>query len=155
MKIGKQTQEDRRQLIIDVIKEKHISTQAELSKELGELGVKATQATLSRDISELGIVKFRHGNENFYGIYNSNQRLINLNITYRSQILSAQSVMFMVICRTELGEASILADEIDGQNKAEILGTLAGADTLFIVCDSVDSANALLKEIQDALKKTV
>lgn len=152
-KVNKLQQEDRRRLIKEIVTENKISTQMELSNALSEKGVRVTQATLSRDMKELGLAKFRKNDMNYYAIYDQAQVLPDFTMIYREFILSVQSVMFMIVCHTRLGEADLLANEFDESNRPEILGTIAGADTLLIVCQNMKTADDLVKEIQDAIKE--
>ncbi|GAB2025299.1 arginine repressor [Lactovum odontotermitis] len=146
------SQEDRRKLITAIISDRPIATQAGLAAELEKRGVSVTQATLSRDMRELGLAKFRNNDGIFYAIFNQQQNTSNFTTVYRQFIRSVNSVMFMIVCHTRLGEAALLANEFDTANRPEVLGTIAGADTLLLVCESVKSADSLVEEIRDAIK---
>ncbi|MFV0556473.1 MAG: arginine repressor [Lactovum sp.] len=152
-KTSKQTQEERRQLIKKIISENQISTQMQLLEVLFKEGIDVTQATLSRDMKEIGLAKFRKNDMNYYAVYDQAQVAPDFTMIYREFILSVQSVMFMIVCHTRLGEADLLANEFDESNRPEILGTIAGADTLLIVCQNMKSADDLVKEIQEAIKR--
>ncbi|MDR2977508.1 MAG: arginine repressor [Streptococcaceae bacterium] len=152
MKRASLSREKRRKLITAIIRDHPISTQAELVTELSKHGVSVTQATLSRDMRELGLAKFRNKDGIFYAIYNQQQNTSNFTTVYRQFILSVDSVMFMIVCHTRLGEAALLANEFDTAKRPEVLGTIAGADTLLLVCESVKSADSLFGEICDAVK---
>ncbi|MDR0299758.1 MAG: arginine repressor [Streptococcaceae bacterium] len=151
MKKTSLSQKSRRKLIVTIVTDTPIATQGELAEELLKRGVSVTQATLSRDMRELGLAKFRNNKGNFYAIYSQQQSSSNFTNIYRQFILSVDSVMFMIVCHTRLGEASLLANEFDAAKRPEVLGTVAGADTLLVVCESVRSADTLIEEIRYAI----
>ncbi|GAB2026795.1 arginine repressor [Lactovum odontotermitis] len=146
------SQEDRRKLITAIISDRPIATQTELVAELASRGISVTQATLSRDMRELGLAKFRNDDGIYYAIYDQRQNTSNFTSVYRQFILSVNSVMFMIVCHTRLGEAALLANEFDTAHRPEVIGTIAGADTLLLVCESVRSADSLIEEIRNAIK---
>ena len=112
---------ERQQLILDIIKNRQVSSQEELVNALAEHGIRVTQATLSRDIKKLHITKVSTADNRYvYIVPNSND------IT--DTLLSANRGP-----ATPNGYASGLAYDIDMSHTPEILGTIAGADTIFLV----------------------
>lgn len=69
---------------------------------------------------------------------------------FSAYILSVSRAAFIIIVHTGLGEADLLANAIDGANKQEVLGTIAGADTLLITCRDEASAEKFEREMNDA-----
>lgn len=127
----------RQQKLISLIKAKPFGTQAELRDQLERAGVPTTQSSLSRDMEELGIVKHR-------GHYT----------TPRANGAAARGLLSLdlagenlVIARTEPGLASAVAVEIDGAAISEIVGTLAGEDTIFIAVRDRKSQRAVMKKV--------
>jgi transcriptional regulator of arginine metabolism len=127
----------RQQKLISLIRAKPFGTQAELRDQLERAGVPTTQSSLSRDMEELGIVKHR-------GHYT----------TPRANGAAARGLLSLdlagenlVIARTEPGLASAVAVEIDGAAISEIVGTLAGEDTIFIAVRDRKSQRAVMKKI--------
>lgn len=120
-----------------MIKAKGFATQAELRDSLERAGVPATQSSLSRDMEELGIVK-HHGH---YTIPKSDgaaaRGLLSLDLAGEN----------LVVARTEPGLASAVAVEIDGAGISEIVGTLAGEDTIFIAVTDAKTQRAVIKGI--------
>ena len=112
----------RQKRLLSLIKGKPFATQGELRDSLERAGVPATQSSLSRDMEELGIVKHR----GHYTVPKSNgaaaRGLLSLDLSGDN----------LVIARTEPGLASAVAVEIDGAAISEIVGTLAGEDTIFV-----------------------
>ena len=149
----------RQEIIRELIRNNKIDTQEELSQRLLKLGVSTTQATLSRDIRELGIIKNRYDDGNFYALFEYDDVLDNPNFVsanmdlvevFSAYILSVSRAAFIIIVHTGLGEADLLANAIDGANKQEVLGTIAGADTLLITCRDEASAEKFEREMNDA-----
>jgi len=129
----------RQQRLLSLIKAKHFATQAELRDSLERAGVPATQSSLSRDIEELGIVKHR----GHYTVPKANgaaaRGLLSLDLSGAN----------LVVARTEPGLASAVAVEIDAATIGEIVGTLAGEDTIFIAVSDQKAQRAVMKQIWD------
>ena len=127
----------RQKKILSLIQAKPIGTQAELKAHLERAGVPATQSSVSRDLEELGVVK-HHGH---YTLPRSNgaaaRGLLSLDLV--GEVL--------VVAKTELGLASAAAVQIDGAALPEIVGTLAGEDTIFIAVHDHKAQRAAVKKI--------
>lgn len=127
----------RQERLLSLIKARHFATQAELRDSLERAGVPATQSSLSRDLEELGIVKHR----GHYTVPKSQgaaaRGLLGLDMSGEN----------LVIARTEPGLASAVAVKIDGAAIAEIVGTLAGEDTIFIAVRDQKSQREAMKQI--------
>lgn len=132
----------RLQIIIDLIKNNCIGSQEELSRKLAERGCIVTQATLSRDLKTLKTTKVATDMGKYmYIIPNRNNiqdRLLSLGLGrihsgHRSGFTSITFSGHMAVIKTRNGYASGLAYDIDISHPDEILGTIAGADTLFAV----------------------
>lgn len=127
----------RQKKLLSLIKAKAFGTQAELRDSLERAGVPATQSSLSRDLEELGIVKHR----GHYTVPKSNGAAV------RGLLSLDLSGDNLVIARTEPGLASAVAVEIDGAAITEIVGTLAGEDTIFIAVRDQKSQREAMKQI--------
>jgi transcriptional regulator of arginine metabolism len=129
----------RQRKLLSLIQAKPFATQAELRDSLEKAGVPATQSSLSRDLEELGIVKHR----GHYTVPKSNgaaaRGLLSLDLAGEN----------LVIARTEPGRASSVAVEIDGAALEEIVGTLAGEDTIFVAVRNAKEQRAVMKKIWD------
>ena len=127
----------RQKRLLSLIRAKPFATQAELRDSLERVGVPATQSSLSRDLEELGIVKHR----GHYAVPKSNgaaaRGLLSLDLAGDN----------LVIARTEPGLASAVAVEIDGAAISEVVGTLAGEDTIFIAVRNSKAQRVAMKEI--------
>ncbi|GAX47130.1 arginine repressor [Pseudolactococcus reticulitermitis] len=152
---------ERQKIIRQLIQNNKIETQEELSQRLSEKGITTTQATLSRDIRELGIIKNRYDEGSFYAVFDYEgepentgviRTAMSLMATMSAYAQSVRRAMFILVVHTGLGEADLVADAIDTSNRSEILGTIAGADTLLITCQDEASAANFEREIRDAIQ---
>ncbi|MCU9533811.1 arginine repressor [Streptococcus sp. CSL10205-OR2] len=130
---------ERHQTIKQIIRLEKIATQEALKRRLSEEGIVVTQATLSRDLREIGLMKHRQEKgQAFYSLSQQSSRYFKPIV--KKYILSVSRAAFMLVIHTDLGEADVLANFIDSKNDANILGTLAGADTLLIICKNEEIA---------------
>ncbi len=123
--------------ILKLIRKKEICTQDELAKELGLLGIAATQVTLSRDIRDLGLVKTSDGYRQLPTTINSRLDLANVAEEYLQDIRTAQN---LVVLRTSPGNANTLAIALDNEELDEVVGTVAGDDTVLVITPDPDAA---------------
>jgi len=128
---------ERQKRILNLIRARRVGTQEELRAHLEHAGVSATQSSVSRDLEELGVVK-HHG---FYAMPHANgdaaRGLLSLDVA--GEVL--------VVARCLPGRASSVAVEIDDAAVPEIVGTLAGEDTIFIAVHDQKSQRAAIKKI--------
>ncbi|MDQ2976894.1 MAG: arginine repressor [Acidobacteriota bacterium] len=127
----------RQKRLLSLIRAKPFATQAELRDSLERAGVPATQSSLSRDMEELGIVKHR----GHYTVPRSNGAAARglLSLDLAGEVL--------VVARTEPGRASGVAVEIDAAAMSEIVGTIAGEDTIFVAVRDQKSQRVAMKKI--------
>ena len=138
---------DRQERIIRLIQEGNIGTQEEIKRYLQDDGISVTQATLSRDLRELGLLKLRNSDGKLYYSL-STQTNPQLDPAIYSYVKKLERAGFMLVIHTNLGEADVLANIIDAENNDTILGTVAGADTLIVICKDEMVASRLEKEIR-------
>jgi len=125
---------ERHAAILRVIRERRIRNQDELRTALVPLGVRATQATLSRDIHELGLVKVSDADGVFYGTGTEAGALRpDLGQLVRALLVSSDGVGPLLVLRTAAGSAGALTAAIDGAGWSEVIGTVAGDDTVLVV----------------------
>ncbi|HEX8634504.1 MAG TPA: hypothetical protein VF703_10170 [Pyrinomonadaceae bacterium] len=131
--------EKRQQKLLGLIRAKPVSTQGELASHLERAGFTATQSSISRDLEELGVVK-RRGRYVVPGVGNgaaAARGLVSLEVAGDA----------LVVARCEPGLASAVAVEIDGAAIKEIVGTLAGEDTIFIAVAERKAQRVVIKKI--------
>lgn len=109
-------------------------------------GITVTQATLSRDLREIGLLKLRDASGKLY--YSLAEVVgATFDAAVRSYILKVARAGFMLVLHTNLGEADVLANLIDNSEIPEIIGTVAGADTLLVICKDEETAKAFEKDL--------
>lgn len=144
------TRSDRRDKILQLIAQKDIETQAELTRELIDAGFQVTQATVSRDIKDLGLVKAASakGYRYLHNVGNDqNTRLFNI---FKESVISIQPAMNLIILKTMSGSANSACVIIDKLNIEGVVGTLAGDDTIVVIIKNlelVDSVTTYLKTL--------
>jgi transcriptional regulator of arginine metabolism len=145
---------ERLKLIRDLVKTKKIKSQEELIEELSAIGYDVTQSTISRDIKQLNLVKVRNSlQEEYYALSSKYQVDPQFNIgkikfKFKENVLSVDLSNNIIVVKTNSGEAQGVAAVIDGSNFEEILGTVAGDDTIICVANSEDNAKKILKFFQ-------
>jgi transcriptional regulator of arginine metabolism len=131
--------------ILEVIDREAIASQEELRQRLAARGISATQATISRDLKDLGLVKragdgayVRPGAES-PGPANGEH----LRRAVASLVRGFERVESLLVVRTDRGQAQGLAEWIDRAQLSEVAGTVAGDDTILLVCRGAEAAAAL------------
>ena len=144
----------RQEKILEVVEREEVETQEALLERLSAEGFQVTQATVSRDIRELKLTKTPTGR----GTYRYAQALAreeNLGLQFSSQaiesIRSVESAANLLVLKTYPGMAQILAIGIDNLKLEELLGCVAGDDTIIVVVRSEESARQLKAQIRDLL----
>ena len=143
----KQRQEKIKELV-DAYK---IDTQDELIRRLKESVFSATQATMSRDIKELKLSKVSDGASGYYYVFPNSTTVsdINkLNASLTHLIISVNSAMNIIVIRTHAGMAQAVATGIDNIKSDDILGCVAGDDTIFIVTSNEEIAQTIGAKIK-------
>ena len=145
----------RQEKIIELITKYEIETQDELMEFLGEEGYVVTQATVSRDIRELKLTKVLTG-RGHYRYIRGNQGKGTESVRFNNALAdSIQSVDFaenIVVLKTYPGLASAVATGIDAMHMIEILGCVAGDDTIMIVVRSAESAADVSEKLKGMMK---
>lgn len=135
----------RQSQILDVIDREPVASQETLRQHLQARGIDATQATISRDLKELGLVK-RAGDGAYVrpgadrsGPVVSGQ----LQRAVASLVRGFERVDPLIVVRTDRGQAQGLAEWIDRAHLEEVAGTIAGDDTILLVCRGTQAAEAV------------
>ena len=140
----------RQQLILQLIENGRVANQEDLRRALARQGQQVTQATLSRDIHELGIVKTGNG----YVVATqageetglpSAERLV------REFVLSVREAQNQLVLKTSVGSAQPVAAALDAEGWEEMLGTIAGDDTILIICENKHHAERVANRIREML----
>lgn len=145
----------RQSKILELIKEQEIDTQDRLAAKLNQAGFDVTQATVSRDIKELGLVKVV--GKSGRSCYAEAPKISKVQFEKYSKllsdtVLSIKSAENMIVIKTMAGCANAAAEVIDNMHLDEILGTIAGDNTIFLVIDSKDNVAKVLSKFDEAIK---
>ena len=129
----------RQQAIGDVVRKRKLRTQQELVAALRDKGFKATQATVSRDITEMGLVKVRHQGAQVYALPSSEEVVEQSGEQRLAELLQDLPVDVresgtLLVIRAVPGTAHAIAAALDRARWEDVLGTIAGDDTLFVAC---------------------
>ncbi len=126
-----------------LIRSRKIVTQDELAQELKKLGTPATQVTLSRDIRELGLVKTADGYREMDADAGG-PTLATLAAEFLEDVRIAQN---QVVLRTSPGHANSVAVALDAEAWPEVVGTLAGDDTILVIAPDSATAESVRKRL--------
>jgi transcriptional regulator of arginine metabolism len=133
--------------ILKLVRGKRISTQDELAEELGKLGIAATQVTLSRDIRDLRLVKTRDGYQEM-APEETGPQFSMLAAEFLNDVLRAQN---MVILKTSPGHANSVAVALDNEGWPQVIGTIAGDDTILVITPDGPTAEAVQEKLLELL----
>jgi transcriptional regulator of arginine metabolism len=136
--------------ILNLIGSRAIQTQEELARALRELGLPATQVTLSRDIRELRLVKTSDG----YKQIAQEPGGPDIAAVAADFLLDVRAARNLVVLRTSPANASTLAAALDRQRWPEVLGTIAGDDTVLVVSPDDGAAGLLREKLLRLLEKS-
>nr|WP_300090135.1 arginine repressor [Sedimentibacter sp.] len=145
----------RQSKILELISKKEVETQEELAEGLKAMGIDVTQATISRDIKELRLVKVMSKNGKYkYATIGQSQEGITdrLYKIFENSVVSIDNAMNIVVIKTIPGAAQICASAIDYMGVDEIVGTLAGDDTVFVAIRSLESVEYVLQEFKKNIR---
>jgi len=145
----------RQSRILDLIDREAISSQEGLREKLQARGISATQATLSRDLKELGLVK-RAGDGAYTRPGNERGSLVLEDLLRRAvaaQMRGLERVELLLILKTDPGQAQGLAVLIDRSRLPEVAGTVAGDDTILLVCRGLEQAGRMEAQLDDMVKR--
>lgn len=136
----------RQKKIIEIIESQIISTQEELAEALMKAGYDVTQATVSRDIKELGLVKIPGENYTYrYGVPGEQGIALNedkLKRMFRELVISVDYSENIIVLKTYPGNAHGIASLIDGSKWPQVIGTVAGDDTILLVVKDIQKSKA-------------
>lgn len=145
------TKKDRLSAIISLIEENEIGTQEELTQALNDMGYNVSQATVSRDINALALVKAEGVTKKskyikpISRVVDIPKNFIDIFKHVTESIVGAGN---LVVVKTVSGNANSVGIVVDKLHMAEILGTIAGDDTLLIVTKSENDANKVIRVLK-------
>ncbi len=146
----------RQQLILEIIESKPITTQEELAQELRNRGIPTTQATISRDIKELQLVKVPTAGD-VYRYARPQQQLESprsqerLRRLFQDAVVNIDFSENIIVVRTLPGAAQGVASAIDQVGWREIIGTVAGDDTIFVIVKPREIVMQVVERLESLL----
>lgn len=143
---------ERHAKIKELLETGNIETQEDLANALKAEGIKVTQATVSRDIKELMLIKVPsvdgHYRYALPSVTNPNVPPERITRVFKDSVTNILSSLCMVVLHTHPGTASAVAYAVDYMQWPEVLGTIAGDDTVFIAVADKPDVDALVKRIE-------
>lgn len=142
----------RQNAILSIVAENEIQTQEELSERLHQMGYDVTQATVSRDIKELRLVKVK--NDNGIVCYRADSQTDSGDVQQRLRSILKHSMVSVdsaendIVIKTLPGVAQAAAAAIDAMHWNEIMGTIAGDDTILMITRSAKSAEGVIEKLK-------
>ena len=143
--------------IVEIITQNPVETQEQLATLLRDAGYQVTQATVSRDIKQLKLIKVTdtESGRQRYALHTEGQK--NLDGTYirvfKDGVLSMDLAMNILVVKPVSGMAMAVAAAMDAMKLNEIVGTIAGDDTIMCAIRTVEDAKAVLWELQKVLQQ--
>lgn len=141
--------------ILDIIEKQEIETQEELASALNARGIRVTQATVSRDIKGLRLLKVLTPSGKYK--YATGDQADN-NLTDRfirmlaESLLSVSSANNLIVVKTLSGSANVAAEALDSMHWPEVLGTLAGDNTVLLIIRSNEETITVTSRIREMMK---
>lgn len=144
----------RQEAILELVKKYEIETQEELAEKLNKSGFAVTQATISRDIRELKLTKVQHGTKQVYTVltenkYSGSNKYIDI---LKHSFVSVDMAQNILVIKTASGTAMAVATALDSLYWDEIVGTIAGDDTVMCAIRTVEDTKKLVKRLENILK---
>lgn len=141
----------RHEAIIDLVNNQDINTQEEIMENLQKQGFKVTQATVSRDIKELRIFKAL-GKDGKYrystGGRNALDKTSGFESLFASSVEEVDSAENIVVIKTMTGMAQAVCMSLDNIDFENIVGTIAGDDTIFVLCRNLKATEEMLNKFR-------
>lgn len=141
--------------ILEIINKYEIETQEDLAKTLCSNGFNVTQATVSRDIKELRLIKVLTKEGRYkYATLKQHETSISERFKklFRDSVISIDYAGNMIVIKTLVGAASAAAAALDALNLKDVVGSIAGDDTIFVLIRNAEDIDIAIKELEDLLQ---
>jgi transcriptional regulator of arginine metabolism len=142
----------RQKAILELLHRGPVESQEELQGFLAKRGFEAGQATLSRDIRELGLVKTPDGYAAGRGVAVAEPVLPSVSRLVREFVVDVRLAQNLIVLKTSVGSAQPVAAAVDAEDWPEVVGTLAGDDTILMISPDNRTAQQLVRRIQGMLE---
>ena len=139
---------------LKIIKENDVETQYDLARLLQENGYNVTQATVSRDIKLLNLIKVSENGRQKYVVYANEENGNNgkYNTILKEGFVSMDMAQNILVIKTVSGMAMAVAAALDAMNFHELVGTIAGDDTIMCVIRTIEDTRLIMDKIQKIIK---
>lgn len=141
--------------IKEIVEKSAIETQEDLAAALRHEGIDVTQATVSRDIKELMLIKVPVGDGRYRYAFPQEQNVVispsRMERTFQDSVVGINSSQNIIVLKTMPGTAQAVAFTIDYVKWPEIIGTVAGDDTIFVVVKPMEATPAVMAKFQALL----
>jgi transcriptional regulator of arginine metabolism len=141
----------RQKAILEVLERGPVASQEDLQRALGKRGFRVGQATLSRDVHDLHLVKTGAGYARPQDETAAEPPLPPVSRLVREFVLEVRPAQNLLVIKTTVGSAQPVAAALDAEDWPETLGTIAGDDTILIVCPEKKAAARIASRIQEML----
>ncbi len=143
----------RQNAILELVKKHEIETQEELAEKLINAGFSVTQATVSRDIRELKLTKIQHGEKQVYAAldrmkYRNGDKYIDI---LKHSFVSMDMAQNILVIKTASGTAMAAATALDAMHWDEVVGCIAGDDTVMCAIRTVEETKKLMEKLETIL----
>ena len=144
----------RHAMILEIIESKNIETQEELAEELRHHGVNVTQATVSRDIKELRLLKVLSDNGGYrYATAERAEKGVNDRFIriFSESVMSIAGAGNLIVLKTLSAAAPSAAEAIDGLKWPEIIGTIAGDNTILVIIKNIEDVDDVIARFRELI----
>ena len=153
---GESVKSVRQAVIKNIIESQIIETQEDLADALRQQRIKVTQATVSRDIKEMMLIKVPTGDGRYRYAYPMQNTVIfteeRMRRLFADTVTDCDYSENLIVVKTLPGGASTVASALDHANWSEVIGTLAGDDTILVIIKPKEATEKILKRLQEYLK---
>jgi transcriptional regulator of arginine metabolism len=141
----------RQRAVLETLRQGPVASQEDLQRALRKRGFKVGQATLSRDIRDLNLSKTASGYNLSQADSASGLSLPPVQRLVREFVLDVRPAQNLLVLKTIVGSAQPVAAAIDEQEWEEMVGTIAGDDTILIICPDKDAARKVAARVEEML----
>ena len=140
---------ERHDTILEIVREERVGSHEQLREFLGKRGIEVTQATLSRDVRELRLVKVQGADgQPYYTLPDEWENTPPLEQLLPTLFVSARGAGNLLVVKTMTGGAQAVALGIDWEEWPEVLGSIAGDDTILLVLRSEDEMDEVIRRVE-------
>lgn len=146
----------RHKIILDIIAKEDICSQEGLMEALNARGISVTQATVSRDIKTLDLIKVQGADGKYkyshHTDYAKKAKAIKFKAVFIEAVISVDYAINTVVIKCHVGMANAACAALDAMEMHDVVGTLAGDDTIFVLLKTEESAKEYMKKIKAILE---